>query len=497
LHPTTVTDRAPVHELRTPGSLGAGPSRGKALIWMGNQTEFMPTANQPESHSSLSRSVRSRSQWELVAVLAAFAALSARLFTLISHYAVNVFFMDQWDFNEATLFEKHSLWEMFRWQHGPHRQGLGAVLTYWIEPHFRWSSRADAFLAGAIVVLAAALALYLKYRLFGELRIFDVCIPLILLTPLQYEAVLITANLTQGPLPLLLLLAYCGAWMISSPGLRYGSLLFVNFLAIHTGYCFFLGLITPMALALDYYAARRQSEDGKWAFLIAEVASLASLGIFFIHYRFTTEVECSPNLWVKPLDYLEFILLLFGGILGMKGSGFLPLLVGGIAGGAVLAALLSSIRQSFRADAKHRYQAWSIAILTGFCVLFSVSTAYGRSCLGPEVAQISRYVIWMEPGALGLYFFLCSRAKSLSGTAAFLVLAAALSSTVPLRKNDTKILEFVSSAKRNWKACYVQFEDIRGCNHAVGYGVYPNFDRNLKGKLEFLKEIKQNLYADP
>ena len=78
-----------------------------------------------------------------------------------------------------------------------------------------------------------------------------------------------------------------------------------------------------------------------------------------------------------------------------------------------------------------------------------------------------------------------------------MVLAAALSSTVPLRKDDTKILGFVSSAKRNWKACYVQFEDIRGCNHAVGYGVYPNLDRNLKGKLEFLKETRQNLYADP
>src|SRR5215813_12566027 len=215
----------------------------------------MPTANQPETHSSVSRSLRFRPQWQLVAVLAAFAALSARLFTLISRYAVNVFFMDQWDFNEATLFEKHSLWEMFRWQHGPHRQGLGAVLTYWIEPHFRWSSRADAFLAGAIVVLAAAVALYLKYRFFGELRVSDVCIPLIFLTPLQYEAVLITANLTQGPLPLLLLLAYAGAWTISSENLRYALILILNFLAIHTGYCFFLGLITPLALGLDYYAA--------------------------------------------------------------------------------------------------------------------------------------------------------------------------------------------------------------------------------------------------
>jgi hypothetical protein len=129
-------------------------------------------------------------------------------------------------------------------------------------------------------------------------------------------------------------------------------------------------------------------------------------------------------------------------------------------------------------------------------LLFSVSTAYGRSCLGPEVAQISRYVIWMEPGILGLYFFLGSRPRSLLKKAALSVFAAALLLTVPLRRDDRKILEFVSTAKRNWKACYLQFEDIRGCNHAIGYGVYPNLDRNLKGKLEFLKRTKQNLYAD-
>src|SRR5215470_20099814 len=142
----------------------------------------MPIENQPETALSSFARLRTRSQWQLVAILAAFAALSARLFTLISHYAVNVFFMDQWDFNEATLFEKHSLWEMFRWQNGPHRQGLGAVLSFLIEPLFHWNSRTESFLVGAIVILAAGCALWLKHRLFGNFTFFDVCIPLVLLT---------------------------------------------------------------------------------------------------------------------------------------------------------------------------------------------------------------------------------------------------------------------------------------------------------------------------
>ena|SRR5690348_12606665 len=101
---------------------------------------------------------------EFIVVLAAFAALSARLLMLISRYSVNVFFMDQWEFNEATLFQHHSLWEMFRWQHGPHRQGLGAIVAYLIEPLFHWNSRSDSLLAGIIVILAAAYALYVKKK---------------------------------------------------------------------------------------------------------------------------------------------------------------------------------------------------------------------------------------------------------------------------------------------------------------------------------------------
>jgi hypothetical protein len=83
--------------------------------------------------------------------------LAGRLFRLISRYAVNLFFSDQWGFNRATLFERHSLWEMFRWQHGPHRQGAGALVSYFLEPHFSWSSRTESFLIGGLIVTNALL----------------------------------------------------------------------------------------------------------------------------------------------------------------------------------------------------------------------------------------------------------------------------------------------------------------------------------------------------
>ncbi|MGB9363438.1 MAG: hypothetical protein WCA99_17670, partial [Candidatus Sulfotelmatobacter sp.] len=44
-------------------------------------------------------------------VLGAYLLLGVRFFALISRYAVNVLFSDQWDFDDATLFQHHSVWE--------------------------------------------------------------------------------------------------------------------------------------------------------------------------------------------------------------------------------------------------------------------------------------------------------------------------------------------------------------------------------------------------
>jgi hypothetical protein len=66
-------------------------------------------------------------------VAVAFAIFAARLFRLISKYAVNIFFSDQWEFNDATLFQKHTIWQMFAWQHGPHRQGFSLCSRSWLS----------------------------------------------------------------------------------------------------------------------------------------------------------------------------------------------------------------------------------------------------------------------------------------------------------------------------------------------------------------------------
>lgn len=437
----------------------------------------------------------SRHFWEVLVVLAAFATLAVRLWALTSRYAVNVFFMDQWDFHDATVFQRHSLWEMFRWQHGPHRMGLGALLAYLVEPHFAWSSRADSFLAAILVIAAAGCALELKRRLFGPLTVFDVCIPLIFLTPLQFEAVFVMANLAQGPIPLLLVLIYCLSWTLSSLALRYSLIVFINFVAIHTGYCFFLGVITPVALAADYWLNRKEQPSRFIPSLVALLLSLASLAIFFYHYRYTTAVDCVPNLLSDPLSNVKFLMLLFANLFGAKGTGFFPTLAGALTFAAVLTALFVSALDLARLKGPQSQRSWTTAILLSFGLLFSINATYARSCLGPQLAQVSRYVIWMDLSLFGLYLFLLTVPKSGMRTGILTLLTAALLGTIPIRREDRSVMQFVSTAKRNWKSCYLQIEDIRRCNHAVGYGVNPTVTPEFKAKLEFLKQTKQNLYS--
>src|SRR5215475_14938378 len=136
-----------------------------------------------------------RSWLPVIAVGAVALVLTERLFLLVSRYAVNIFFSDQWEFSSATVFERHSWWQIFTWQHGPHRQGLGGLLVKWIEPHFQFDSRIESFLVAGILVLSMLLAVWLKYRIFNCIDYYDAAIPSLVLTATQCEVIFGATNL--------------------------------------------------------------------------------------------------------------------------------------------------------------------------------------------------------------------------------------------------------------------------------------------------------------
>lgn len=430
-----------------------------------------------------------------------FLVYAIRIFRLISRYAVNVFFFDQWDFDKTTLFQRHSVWQMFSAQHGPHRQGVGALFQKIVEPLFRWNSRTESFVVGGVIVVAAICALGLKRKLFGSVSVFDVVIPAILFTTAQWQTLFMSQNFAHGPFPLLLLLLYCLAWTSRRQAVRYPLVLFTNFLTIYTGFGVFLGVLTPILLILDYWASTPQSRLPMSYFIGALFAAFASFGSFFIGYKFYNHsaADCFSLRPQSPMLYGHFVTLMFANFFSFRRLTASTTIVGTLILAAVLIALAASLwpllRRTRRQLTRDEYnRSLIIVALIAFTLLFCVNTAYGRLCLGLPAASVSRYVIYLEPAVLGLYFFLLSLR---SGAIRIFLLIGFLVATVTASLyRDRAGMGVAFNIKEHWKMCYLQTEDIEKCN-ALDGPVYPVLqDRNIKEKLEYLKKTHQNLYLD-
>ena len=124
---------------------------------------------------------------QCVLVAGAFGWLGVRQLLFVNAHAVNVLYWDQWDFYRP-MFENRGWWDTFALQHGPHREGLGLVLTRLIADASGWNTRWDALAACLIMVGAAAMAMVLCARFGTRGRpIILAAAPLIFLNTHQYE----------------------------------------------------------------------------------------------------------------------------------------------------------------------------------------------------------------------------------------------------------------------------------------------------------------------
>jgi hypothetical protein len=433
-----------------------------------------------------------------LAIIGTTVILGIRFFRFISEYAVNIFFSDQWAFKDATLFGRHSLWQMFRWQYGPHRMGLGALLEVAIEPLFRWNTRTESFVIGIICVLITLCSLYLKKKLFGCLGFADVLIAALFLTPALYETLVLTGSFIQGPVPVLLVVLYCLAWTQANWKARYVSVLVLNILTIHTGYGALIGIVTPVALVLDYWG-NGQRQVPIPAFVTALAVSAASLLSFFVGYRSDPGAGCFSWALNSAAGYVEYVDLMLGTFLAHK----YRLVVGAAVGTLMIWGLVHSSRELVINKNKNKEETERLRylvtfILISYCLLFCLATAYGRSCLGLISAISSRYVTYTQLGILGLYFHLLDiRPKTIRITMLTILTSASLFGASSITVYDQAVLSSLSQFKRDWKSCYLATASIETCDSRTHFGIYPDPKHvRLQEWLDYLKEHKLNLYVD-
>lgn len=423
--------------------------------------------------------------------------LAVRFFWLINRDAVNLLFSDQWDAYNP-MFRGYGLWGMFTYQHGSHLQGLGAWLIYVYASLTHWNSRADAFVVGSIVALAMPLALVLKYRLFGAFAVSDVCIPLIVLTLSQYETLTVAPNPAPSALPLLFIVAYALAWTISSRMLRYLSVLMLNIGLVYTGYSFFMGLGTVILLGLEcvqYLQQRAWHLAGQST--VALAAAAATFASFLSLYRFAPTVGCFRFPYERPWEYLWFMSLMLVRFVGFDFAlaPFLATWIGAIlltiAIGIMAQRALRLVRNGVTSDAA----SLSIVILLGFTLIYATNAAVGRVCLGPNLAQSSRYMTLVIPAFLGIYLHFLTLRPRLRMIMIVLFVMLLLPIPLAVRASDADASGGWRQVKQVWKACYLKHGTIERCGRVAGRLPYPAA-APLQPKLAYLHEHQLNLFLD-
>jgi hypothetical protein len=445
-----------------------------------------------ETDSQIAASSKHSYRLPVIVVSTVFIVTVSRLVLAVWHYSVNLIFWDQWYFY-TPLFNHASLWQIFTWEHAPHREGIGLVLDKFVLDSTRWNSRAEALFMVAALFAAGIFALRLKQKLFGSLDYSDVVIPCLFLTFAQLEVLVGEENPSYSAIPELLIALYCLAWMIQKPIARYSAVLVLNFLLIYTGFGFFMGAVTIGVLLFDLRRAFRAESMSVGFPATALLLAMASLASFFYHYRWNSGVSCRfPDSHL--LNYPWFVGLMMSYFLGFRAV----VLASGVGGFLAVTAISILIWHGVRLWRNREWSAvdLTVVVLLSFSLLFAVNASFGRVCVGmPEAAQFSRYMGLLVPAFLAIYFHLLTlRKKTIRIALLAVFVIAIIPGTVRLPAGYSP--QAVSDGKAAWKTCILQTGNISYCDHVTGFPADPDPIKTQQvEKLIFLRKNGLNLYS--
>lgn len=460
-----------------------------ALMKMATKRNWVPPLESGLRSDALKRSLNLLGQktGRLAPVIALILCM-IRLLRLVDLYSVNVFIGDHWFYHDPTLFRRVSWWAVFRWESNPWREGLGGLLSLWVEPVFRWNSRAESFIETSLLIVGCILAVWLKTRLIRPLEFWDFLIPLVVLTPASYETTVVSTHFSHGPLPLILLMGISLAWTVPNAIARYALIALLTALSVSTGFGFIAGIIVPFLLLAEIYREREKNTLQHLRIVSLLVIGLA-WSLFLIGYS-TVNTGCPADRihTSNPFNYFLFVAFMFVNVMGLKASQhFVPAIIfGSLLLVFVIAMWASSVRNQ-RSPVP--------CLLISFSLAFALATALGRMCLGLGTAVGSRYVIYLVPAFVGIYLLTLSLERNRRMLLLLVLTGLGLLGPGITHVADREQMVATRSQRANWKICYLSKHDLVGCNKLTGATDYTYPD-TIQEKLDFLERAHLNLFAD-
>jgi hypothetical protein len=435
--------------------------------------------------------------WAVIVWLTALTlALSAQLFINIDRNAVNMLFMDQWD-TYQPLFKGYNILRLFIAQEGQLRLGVGGWVCKAVAASTGWNTRAEAFTIGLIIVLTAVAAVFLKYRLFKSLTLWDSLIPLTCLSATLSEVPTIVPFPSHGVVPLFLILVYACCLTLKNVRRKLLALTIVNLLLVYTGWGLFVGFLTPPLLGfLIIRHADGWDRKTKMFGVSALIISIGSLISYFVGYLWHTGASCFNLLHHPLLDYFLFLDNMFFSSFGDPCGRFRyqRRILGALLVILLLTVLLTRIIRLYRNQTSYTNDL-IIAFFICFSFLFALNATVGRVCLGICAAGAGRYQPLLIPAWLGLYFVLLTLSMPRLRTAALFLLTLSFINPELRRTRLEAGAVYYSKMKSQWRKCYLDKGDAEACNRELKFVIYPT-SREVQDRLDYLKERKLNLFSD-
>jgi len=422
----------------------------------------------------------------ILIVAAVFLGLAWRQNLLVDRYAVNMMYWDQWDFY-IPLFQHAGPWAVFTDQHGPHREGVGLLVTEVLAKLSGWNSRWDAFGVSYCLIAAGGLALVLARRCGVSSVLPLAAVPLLSFNIHEYETFIGPANLSHGGMPVLLLMLYCLAWFIRNARWRWLTLGALTFLLIFTGFGFFAGLLTPpLAIVEAIQASRGGERERAWLAISGLGMSAVSWALFLHDYYFLNLVPSGPASIGQILCFLSLMMDKFFGV-----PGFGPASVGFGMTVALVVALIGvcHARKVLLRGVAENPRSTVLFCLTTYALIYCFVTAYGRAAGNPAA---SRYVPLTMPAGLAIFLVLAGVGGRLQS--AFLGIAYAVLlaiGTTHLQSAEMESIRFYSQGRQAWKAAYLATHDEAKADAASHFAVFP---RPVPERLKYLEEHRLNLF---
>lgn len=415
-------------------------------------------------------------------VLLVFIMSIAYLLFQVSDYAYDLVFSDQIDLFMGYMREGN-LNALFLQQHGPHRQGVGAIMMLSALELANWDMRVLSYLT-VLIMAVSTFFLILAAWLKSIPLLPSIAIVVLSLSLGSIELLTVTPNISHSALPVLF--SCMLLWVMLKYGLT-GTwsnivILLIVVLSLFTGFGIFLFfsyfLVLTVKLISDFVRKEKFSKKYLSIIMLSYALLIASLTVFFMGYSFSRGEGCAGTALLNIGDVLKYSFAVASIPLGGSSLGDFSVPVGFL---VILMFSVTAFIALWKLITLGDVTSFALLVLILASGSFVINVAIGRHCLGIDSAYASRYYQLSTLGIFGSLLLLsvwCRKRSSIIVHIVSIVLIGATLAFVNPRMGH--LAENFYRHKNNFALCVEQENSIYDCNEK--FSIYPP-DGNRLGSL--------------